>query len=127
MADKKKGAEYNDRIWVDKKRILGMPISFTEYSLSDDRLFIKRGLLKTEFEETLLYRIRDISLTRTLGQKMFGVGTITIRSVDPSAPTIYIKNIKDSYETKELIHKMVEGVKNKKGVGVTEFINTGVN
>ena len=103
-----------------------MPITFTEYSLSDDRLFVKRGLMKTEYEETLLYRIRDISLTRTLGQKMFGVGTITVRSVDQSAPTIVIKNIKNSYETKELLHKMVEDIKNKKNVGVTEFINADI-
>ena len=28
-------------LWKDRKRILGMPITFTVYSLSEDRLFIK--------------------------------------------------------------------------------------
>ena len=34
------------KIWSDKKRMLGLPISFTTYSLSEDRLFIDSGFLK---------------------------------------------------------------------------------
>ena len=32
-------------IWKDRKRILGMPITFTKYSMSKDRLFLETGLL----------------------------------------------------------------------------------
>ena len=32
-------------VWKDRKRFLGMPLSFTRYSVSDDRLFLETGLL----------------------------------------------------------------------------------
>ena len=42
--------------WSDRSRILGMPITFTKYSMSDDRIFCEKGLLSVKFEEILLYR-----------------------------------------------------------------------
>ena len=64
-----------DTIWEDRKRILGMPISFTKYYLSEDRLFVQTGLLSMKIEETLLYRVTDISARVGLFQRIFGVGT----------------------------------------------------
>ena len=58
-------------VWKDRKRTLfGLPWSFTKYSLSDDRLFISTGFFNTKEDEVRLYRIMDISLNRTLGQRM---------------------------------------------------------
>ena len=34
-----------DTIWTDRKRHFGLPISFTKYSLSEDRLFRETGFL----------------------------------------------------------------------------------
>ena len=64
-------------VWKDRKRTLfGLPWSFTKYSLSDDRLFISTGFLSTKEDEVRLYRIMDISLKRTLGQRIFGHYTL---------------------------------------------------
>ena len=71
-------------IWKDRKRYLGLPLSFTRYSLSNDRLFLSVGFLNIQDEEVLLYRIRDINTTRTLWQRLFGVGTVTVVSSDKS-------------------------------------------
>ena len=51
-------------IWRDRKRFLGMPLSFTRYALSEDRLFLSVGFLSIKDEEVLLYRVRDISSSR---------------------------------------------------------------
>ena len=75
-------------IWKDRKRILGMPLSFTKYSLSEDRIFLETGLLNMNLEEILLYRVRDISLRISLGQRIFGVGTILLQSSDKSMPVL---------------------------------------
>ncbi|HIS49779.1 MAG TPA: PH domain-containing protein, partial [Candidatus Gallacutalibacter pullistercoris] len=40
-------------IWKDRKRFLGMPITFTRYSMSEDRLFLKKGLFNLVQEEIL--------------------------------------------------------------------------
>ena len=62
-------------LWKDRKRHLGLPLSFTRYALSEDRLFLSVGFFSIKDEEILLYRIRDISTSRSLWQRIFGVGT----------------------------------------------------
>ena len=63
-------------IWKDRKRYFGMPISFTRYALSEDRLFLSQGFLNIKDDEILLYRVRDIDTSRNLWQRLFGVGTV---------------------------------------------------
>ena len=65
-----------DYLWKDRKRFLGMPLSFTRYRLSEDRLFCETGFLNVKSDEVLLYRVRDLRLTMSLGQRIFGVGTV---------------------------------------------------
>ena len=115
----------NDIIWKDRKRYLGLPLSFTRYSLSDDRLFVSIGFLNIRDEEVLLYRIRDINTSRTLWQRLFGVGTVTVVSSDKTLPTIVLKNIKDPIEVKELLHEQVEAMKIRRRVRVGEIMASG--
>lgn len=98
-------------IWQDRKRFLGMPLSFTRYAISEDRLFMSVGFLNIRDEEILLYRIRDISTIRTLWQRIFGVGSVQILSSDKTMPTLVLKNIKNPTEVKELLHNQVEEMK----------------
>lgn len=108
-------------IWKDRKRFLGLPLSFTRYALSEDRLFLSVGFLNIKDEELLLYRVRDISLHRSLGQRLFGVGTITVTSSDKSNPVLEIKNVKSPTNVKELIHDQVEEMKNRRRVRYSEI------
>ena len=101
-------------IWKDRRRRLGLPLSFTRYSLTEDRFFLETGFFNIHSEEVLLYRVRDISLERKLGQRIFGVGSIKLVSSDKSSPEVIIKNIKHPVEIKELIHKQVEEMKTKR-------------
>ena len=84
-----------EQLWHDRKRYFGLPLSFTRYSLSDDRLFTSVGFLNIKDDEILLYRVRDIDTNRTLWQRLFGVGTITVMSSDKTMPTLELKNVKD--------------------------------
>ena len=92
-------------LWKDRKRICGLPITFTKYSLSEDRLFVEAGLLNIKQEELLLYRIQDISLKLSLGQRIFGVGSVLVQSSDRSTPVLEVKNIRQPRQVKELIHQ----------------------
>lgn len=109
-------------IWSDRKRVLGLPITFTRYFLSEDRLFLETGLLSTQCEEILLYRVRDISMSISLGQRIFGVGTVTIQSSDKTMPVLELKNIKAPRNTKELIHEAVEEMKRSRRMRVGEIL-----
>ena len=116
-----------DIIWKDRKRYLGLPLSFTRYALSEDRLFQTIGFLNIRDEEILLYRIRDINTTRTLWQRLFGVGTVTVVSSDKSMPVLVLKNIKDPTMVKELLHRQVEEMKIRRRVRVGEIMTSNMD
>ena len=113
-------------LWKDRKRHFGLPLSFTRYSLSEDRLFCETGFLNIKADEVLLYRVRDLELTISLGQRIFGVGTVCVHSSDQSIPNLDLKNVKHPREVKELIHQKVEKAKNDRRMKSMEVMsNTG--
>lgn len=114
-------------LWKDRKRYFGLPLSFTRYSLSDDRLFLSQGFLTIKDDEILLYRVRDIDTSRSLWQRLFGVGTVVVVSSDKTMPNLVLKNIKDPIFVKELIHKQVEETKIKRRVRVGEIMTDADN
>jgi len=113
-----------DIIWSDRKRtIFGLPLSFTKYSLDKERLFIEQGFLNKREDEVRLYRITDVSISRTLGQRIFGVGTIHCCSADKTLGDFDIKNIKKSRDVKEMLSNMVDDVRDRKRVSSREFFD----
>lgn len=111
-------------LWNDRKRILGMPISFTKYQLGDSRLTKKSGLIKTEVDETLLYRVLDVKMTQTLGQKILRVGTVTIYCADKSTPILELKNVKEPDKVRRFLSKLVEEKRDEKRVTGKEMFGT---
>lgn len=111
-------------IWKDRRRRMGMPLSFTRYALSEDRLFLSVGFLNVKDDDLLLYRIRDISCKRSLWQRLFGMGTITVSSTDKTHGTLVLKNIKHPLDVKELLHNQVEKMKLQRRVRVGEIMTS---
>ncbi|MEI8198434.1 MAG: PH domain-containing protein [Eubacteriales bacterium] len=103
-------------LWKDRKRYLGLPISFTIYSLDNNRFYVKRGFFNSVMDELLLYRVLDVKLTRSLGQKIFGVGTIMLMTADQSNPSLYIKNVRHSDRVRKLLSNIVERERNEKRI-----------
>lgn len=95
-------------LWKDRKRYLGLPISFTRYEVDQTRFTSKIGFFNTITNETLLYRIMDLKLSRSLGQKIFGVGTITLYTADTSHNTFELKNIKKPDKVRRYLSNLVE-------------------
>ncbi len=111
-----------DYIWQDRVRHLGMPLSFTRYALSEDRLFQSTGFFSIKDEEILLYRVRDINTSRTLWQRMFGVGTVTVLSSDKTMPELVLRNVKNPLDVKEQLHAQVEEMKIRRKMRVGEVM-----
>ena len=111
-----------DFLWKDRKRFLGLPLSFTKYRLSSDRLFCETGFLNVRSDEVLLYRVRDLRLTMNLGQRIFGVGTVCVVSSDKSIPHLDLKNVRNPRNVKELIHQNVEAAKDKRRICAAELL-----
>ena len=109
-------------VWNDRKRYLGLPLSFTKYALGEDRLFLEKGFLNINADEVLLYRVRDLELNISLGPRIFGVGTVRVHSSDHSIPLLELENIKQPRQVKELIHQSVEQAKDKRRMRTMEIM-----
>ena len=109
-------------LWKDRKRYFGLPLSFTRYCLSEDRIFLEKGFLNINADEVLLYRVRDLELNLKLTQRIFGVGTVWVHSSDQSIPHLELKNIKNPREVKEMIHHAVEAAKEKRSMRTMEIM-----
>ena len=84
-------------VWKDRKRIIfGLPWTFTKYALTKEKLFIQTGVFNLKEEEIRLYRIMDVTLRRSLWERLFGLGTIHCCSADKSSPEFDILHIRHS-------------------------------
>ena len=108
--------------WKDRKRIFGLPITFTRYRLSEDRIFCEKGFFNIRQDEVLLYRVRDLQLNMKLTQRIFGVGTVCVVSSDKSVPHLDLLNVKNPREVKELIHRSVEEAKDRRRMRTMEIM-----
>lgn len=113
--------ENTNIIWKDRKHHLWFPISFTSYYVEDDRLMIQEGLLNTTLEETLLYRIIDISFRQTLAGKIFGTGDVILKTKADASSEIVLKNIAKPLEVRKMFSKLVEESRNKRNIVGKEF------
>ena len=104
-------------VWSDRKRwLFGLPWSFTRYRLYDDKFVIDTGFFTRREDEIRLYRILDISLNRTFGERLFGLGTIHCCTGDKTSPEFDIKRIKNSRELKDILSDMIEEEREKKSM-----------
>lgn len=111
-------------VWNDRKRTLfGLPLSFTKYMLSEERLFIEQGFLNKKEDEVRLYRIMDVSLTRSFWQRIFGVGTIHCCSADKSLGDFDILSVKNPKDVKEQLSQLVESQRDAKRVTNREYMD----
>lgn len=110
-------------VWQDRKRVwCGLPWTFTKYELSNDKLIIKTGFFTQNQDEVRLYRILDLSLQRSLLQRIFGMGTIRCHSVDKTMKNFEIKNIKDSENVKNRLSDLIEEARKANRVSSREFM-----
>lgn len=115
-------------IWKDRKRNrLGLPWTFTLYLLDKDRLYIRKGLFTTKEDEVKLFRIVDVSLRRSLWQKILGMGTVHLDSSDSAMQAFEIGNPKHPKELKDMLSKLIDESRLRNRVISTESVNTDVH
>lgn len=121
--DKEENTLDKEIIWQDKKRpFFGLPLSFTTYTLYKDRLYTTVKFLSVHEDEVRLYRIFDITLTRSLFERLFGVGTIICHSADISAPVLEIRSVKNPEKVRTKLSELVEAYRDEKNVTAGEFL-----
>ncbi len=114
-----------DYVWSDKKRpFLGLPISFTRYYLTENRLITRAGLFNVKEDELELYRIVDKSLQRSIWQRMFGVGTLILFCKDIDTPEKHIVSVKCPREVSDLIGSYITQYRDRYSIRGRDMIGS---
>lgn len=100
----------------ERKRwlFLGLPFTFTVYSVQEDKLTIQEGLLNQKTNDCYMYKIQDATLQRSLMERIFRLGTVVCFTGDTTHPTLILKHIKRSTDVKEYIFKTSEQARIKR-------------
>ncbi|MCI8497251.1 MAG: PH domain-containing protein [Clostridiales bacterium] len=111
---------------VERRRWLffGLPFTFTKYELTQKKLIVHEGFFTSRENEILLYRVMDLTLTRTLIQKLFGLGSLHVISSDKTSPDLHIRNIKNVRRFKEHLSDYVEDERLRNRTRTGEWLDT---
>ncbi len=96
--------------FVERKRwlFLGLPFTFTKYTVKEDMITIAEGLFKTVENDCYMYKVQDVEHSATLMEKMFRLGTVTCYTGDTTHPLLILTHIKNSKAVKEFILRQSE-------------------
>lgn len=113
-------------LWRERKRIwCGLPWTFTVYSFDEERIFVDTGFFNKRQDEIRMYRVLDITVTRKFGQRIFGMGSIQLKTSDKTMGDFEIKNIKKVMDVKMQLSDLIEKNREKKRITGREFMTSG--
>lgn len=113
-------------LWSQRKRNwCRTPFTFTTYTLTSEELAVKTGVLRETYDVTKLFRVVDLTVTRTLLQRLFGLSTIIMETRDQSSGgRLVLKNILHGFEVRRIIQHAVDEARNVNRVTAREYMDT---
>lgn len=111
--------------YVERKRtlFLGLPICFTKYSISDEKVNIKTGFLNIVEDDAYMYKIQDVRLKRSFFERIIGLGTVVCYTGDVTHPELKMVHIKNAEAIKDFIMQASEEARIKRRTLHTMDIN----
>lgn len=94
---------------------------FINYTLTTERLIIKKGILTRTTDEIELYRIKDIRLIEPILQRLVGLSIVEITSSDRSNPNLSLAGIKKGDELRNTMRNEVERLRTTKKVREIDY------
>ncbi len=102
--------------FVERKRwlFLGLPFTFTKYTIKEDIITIDTGLFKTVENDCYMYKVQDVQHSATLIEKIFRLGTVVCFTGDTTHPQLILEHIKNSRTIKDFILEQSEQARLKR-------------
>lgn len=111
--------------YVERKRwvLFGLPFTFTKYTVNDEIITVNEGLLSTKENDCYLYKVQDVELQVSLGERIFGLGTVACYTGDNTHPQLFLAHIRNAKEVKDFILKASEEARRRRRTLNTLNIN----
>lgn len=78
----------------------------TNYIITTDRLEFERGVFRRDVDNLDLFRIKDLKLTRSLMDRILGLGTVHLTTSDQSHPLIIMDKIRHPQQVYDILKKV---------------------
>lgn len=111
--------------FVEKKRVLffGLPWTFTRYTVGEEIINVKAGLLKTVEDDCYMYKVTDVKLETSLPERIFKLGTVVCYTSDTTHQTLRLVHIKNARAIKDFILEQSEAQRMKRRTLNTQSLN----
>lgn len=108
--------EEDRKEYTERKRwlFLGLPFTFTKYTVNEDVITINDGLLNTKENDCYIYKVQDVELQVSLAERIFKLGTVACYTGDNTHPQLFLSHIKHAREIKNYILKASEEARRKR-------------
>ncbi len=114
--------QYQERKrWV----FLGLPFTFTKYTIGEEVITINSGLLSTSENDCYMYKVQDVELQASLMERIFKLGTVVCYTGDTTHPNLRIEHIRNAKEIKDYILRTSEEARRKRRTLNTLDIGSG--
>lgn len=110
------GVKETSETYVERKRwvFFGLPFTFTKYTVNEQVVTINAGLFNTTENDCYLYKIQDVELRTSLGERIFGLGTVACFTGDNTHPQLFLEHIKHAKGIKDYILHTSEEARRKR-------------
>ncbi|HID54659.1 MAG TPA: PH domain-containing protein [Anaerolineae bacterium] len=90
------------------------------YTITNERVKIRSGLLGKTYEYIDLIRIQDLKHSQSFGERLLKIGDVTIYSHDATQPEYILRNVKNPDNVYEILHRAIKQTRKEKGLGYQE-------
>ena len=93
-------------LWVKRLR----------YRISNSRIDTREGLLTIREGTVWLWKVDDVQMTRTIIDRILGVGSIVVIASDPTTPRLVLRSLPDPSPFFEQLKKHIDAAKRKRRI-----------
>ncbi|MBQ7839947.1 MAG: PH domain-containing protein [Lachnospiraceae bacterium] len=96
--------------WV----FFGLPFTFTVYTIKEDMITLQEGFLNRKENDCYMYKVQDVELLRSFGERIFGLGTVKCYTGDTTNKELFITHVKNAKAIKDFILEASEQARLKR-------------
>ena len=100
----------------------------SKFSVTEERLIIRRGIIAKSVDEIELYRIKDVRINFSIINQIAGIGTISVSSSDETTRDgdLIIRDVERARARREELRRLVDTARQKRRVREIDMVHEDI-